>query len=475
MGDDLAYLGADELARGYRSRAFSPVEATAAMLRRIEQANPALNAFLTLMADSALHQARQAEQDIFDGHSRGALHGVPVAIKDLYFTEGVPTTGGSPFFRHFRPSFDATVVARLKAAGAVIVGKTNLHELGYGVTNENPHFGVCRNPWDLTHIPGGSSGGSAVAVAAGLSAVSYGTDTGGSIRIPASYCGVTAFKPTFGRVSRHGVIPLSVTLDHVGSFGRSVRDVAVATEAVGGPDRLDTSCLRSACPQWSDSLSVSIRGWRVGLVTGSFVHNVCPEVEAGIAEAARQLTGAGAEVEPMELPRAFEVGEVAHLVQMADGAAVHHRRLQEQPEQFSEDVRLLIEQGHLVSAVDYINAQRLRRIFQQELHSLFDRFRALLLPATPIAAPLIGQDGVPWSDGLESVGGASTRLVRPFTFAGVPVLTVPCGFTRAGLPFGMQLVARAGDELSALQLGTAYQDATSWHLRRPPPSADQKA
>ena len=467
MPSDLAYLSVSDLAQAYRSRNLSPVEVTTALLARIERLNPSLNAFLTITAEAAFADARRAEEEILRGDARGPLHGVPVSVKDLFFTEGITTTGGSPIYRNYKPSFDATVVSRLRAAGAVILGKTNLHELAYGVTNENTTFGACRNAWDRARIPGGSSGGSAVAVSAGMSAVSYGTDTGGSIRIPASYCGVTGLKPTYGRVSRHGVIPLSFTLDHVGAFGRSVAEVAIATEAVGGPDSGDPSCLKSACPDWTSSLRASIQGWRLGVVGGSFIGPLCPDVEAGIARAAEEFTSAGALVEPVELPNGLEIGEVAHLVQMADGASVYHRLLREQPEQFSEDVRILIEQGHLISAVDYINAQRLRRKFQQDLHRLFDRYKAILLPATPIAAPLIGQRAVEWEAGEESVGGASTRLVRPFTFAGVPVLTVPCGMTRSGLPFGMQIVSRSGDELTALQLGQAWQNRTNWHKFRP--------
>lgn len=468
MAGDLIYLGIEELSRGYRQKSFSPVDAVQAVLAQIERENPQLNAFLRVDPNQALADAQAAEGDIRRGRWRGWLHGIPLSVKDLFYTRGIPTTGGSPLFQDFQPAFDSTLVARLKEAGAVIVGKTNLHELAYGVTNENRHYGACRNPWDPDRIPGGSSGGSAVAVAAGMSVVSYGTDTGGSIRIPASYCGVTGLKPTFGRISRHGVIPLSMTLDHPGSLGRSVRDAAIAAEVVSGRDPEDPSSIRAEAPVWSASLlEPSVEGWVAGILAGSFVKDICAPMEFAMRAAARAFTEAGVHLEAVELEDGFEVGEVAHLIQMADGAAVHHQRLREQPEQFSEDVRILLEQGHLISAVDYINAQRLRRVFQRKLNKLFDRFKALLLPATPVAAPLIGQESIDWETHRESVGGASTRLVRPFNLAGVPVLTVPCGFTDDGLPLGMQIVTRAGDELGGLLLGEAFERRTEWHLRRP--------
>ena len=264
--NELAYLRLDELGRAYLTGGLSPVEVTEVMLARIERLNPRINAFLKVTADEARKQARSAETEIRAGEWRGPLHGVPVSVKDLFFTRGVETTGGSPIYRGFVPDFDSTVVARLKAAGAVLLGKTHLHELAYGITNDNPYYGPCLNPWDRSRIPGGSSGGSAAAVSAGLSFASFGTDTGGSIRIPSSYCGVTGLKPTYGRISRHGVIPLSVNLDHVGPFARTVKDAALAAEIVAGADKNDPSCLRGSCPAWGANLESSIRGWRVGVV-----------------------------------------------------------------------------------------------------------------------------------------------------------------------------------------------------------------
>jgi aspartyl-tRNA(Asn)/glutamyl-tRNA(Gln) amidotransferase subunit A len=465
--DDVLLLSIGELVEGYRRGAFSPVEIAAATLSRIERLNPVLNAFLTVTAERALEKARCIEADLREGEAPRKLFGVPIAAKDLFLTRGIETTGGSLIYRGWKPEFDATAVERIEAAGGLLVGKTHLHELGYGVTNKNPHYGPCLNPWDISRIPGGSSGGSAAAVAAGLSFAALGTDTGGSIRIPASYCGVVGFKPTYGRISRRGVIPLSFHLDHVGVFARSVVDAAIAAEAVAGFDAADPSSLSGSPPVWSESLAANIGDWTIGLVRGNFVSRVEPEIRSGVDRAARELESAGARIEEIEVPDAVEIGEISHLVQMADGAAFYHQKLCECPDQFGPDVRLLIEEGHLISAVSYINAQRLRRQYQQKLDELFDRVRALVLPATPITAPRLDQsvaviEGIP-----EAVEGASTRLVRPFNFAGVPVLTVPCGFGPGNTPFGMQIVTRAGDELSALRLGYVYQRLTTWHMQRP--------
>ena len=411
-------------------------------------------------------EALQAEKEIFAGNCRGPLHGVPIAVKDLFFSRDSEMTAGSPIYRDFRPTFDSTAVARLKAAGAVTVGRTNLHERAYGVTNENAHFGPCLNPWDMERVPGGSRGGSAVAVAAGLAFAALGTDTGGSIRIPASYCGVTGLKPTYGRVSRYGVHPLSTNFDHVGSFGRTVYDAAILTELIGGTDVHDPSCLHSPCPSWTASLSGSIEGWTIGVVQGSFLGRLHPDVVRSMDRAIQELEAAGVSLEEVEIPNATEAGEVAHLIQMVDGASFYHQLLVKRPESFSEDVRLLIEQGHLVSGIDYVNAQRFRRFFQTALERLFRKFHALVLPATPMPAPRLGQRTVEFDGIPEDAGGAATRLVRPFNLAGVPVLTLPCGFSDQ-LPLGLQIVTRAGDEFSGLRIGHVYQQRTQWHTIRP--------
>jgi aspartyl-tRNA(Asn)/glutamyl-tRNA(Gln) amidotransferase subunit A len=452
-----------KLAARYRGRRLSPVEVCSAMLDRIERLNPTLNAFIELTGERARAAARVAEAEMSRGVFRGPLHGVPVAVKDLFFMRGAHARAGSLLHGGFQPAFDATTVQRLEAAGAIIVGRAHMHELAFGVTNVNPHYGACRNPWNVERVPGGSSGGSAAAVAAGLAFAALGTDTGGSIRIPASFCGVTGFKPTYGRISRHGVMPLAWQLDHVGTFARSAEDAAVAAEAIAGGDPLDASCLADPAPPWAGQIGAPPRNWKLGLVGPPFVSRIHPDVASAMEHAARAFQEAGMIVEPTGIPDAIEAGELAHLQVLVEGATVLDQGYRQDPTQFGDDVRALIEQGHFVSAVDYLHALRYRRVFQRQLDRMFDTYRALLLPATPMAAPRI-LDSTVTIDGLEEgVGLAATRLVRQFNFAGVPVLTVPCGFSSEGLPLGMQIVTRAGDELSGLQLGRFYQGLTGWH------------
>jgi aspartyl-tRNA(Asn)/glutamyl-tRNA(Gln) amidotransferase subunit A len=454
---ELCWMNAGELATAYRARELSPIEVTEQILARIEALNPALNCFLEVTPELARRQARKAEEEIRKGEIRGPLSGVPVAIKDLFFMRGFEAKAASLAYRGQIAPYDATAVARLQEAGAVIMGRTHMHELAFGVTNRNPHYGDCHNPWNTASVPGGSSGGSAAAVAAGLCCAALGTDTGGSIRIPASYCGVTGLKPTYGRVSRHGVIPLSHQLDHVGSFARSVDDAARVMAAIadaGGED--------------FQPAAADLRGWRLGLVGGYMAERRDPQVRSGMEAAAQAFESAGLRLEPTEIPDAFEAGEVGHLLVLVDGAASLDAHFRAHPERLGRDVRSLIEQAQSVRAVDYLNAQRYRRIFQRKLDRLFDTYRALLLAATPMAAPRMVEDAVEIDGVREDVGMASTRLVRPFNLAGVPVLTVPCGITGAGLPFGMQIVTRAGDEESGIQLGRLFQEITSWHKRRPP-------
>ncbi len=464
---EFCYWPISKLTAAYRSRRLSPVEVTEAMIERVEQLNPSLNAYIEPLAKRARASALAAEQEMSSHIFRGPLHGVPVAVKDLFFVSGAHARAGSLLYRDFRPSFDATAVSRLDAAGAVILGIAHMHELAFGVTNVNPHYGPCRNPWNTECVPGGSSGGSAAAVAAGLAYASLGTDTGGSIRIPASFCGVTGFKPTYGRISRHGVIPLSWQLDHVGAFARSAEDSALAAQAIAGTDAMDPSCLAFPAPLWSEQIDERPGEWKLGLVGPPLVSRLHPDVESAMARTVRTLEDAGMSVEQAVIPDAVEAGELAHVQVLVEGATVLDKGYRENPAQFGDDVRALIEQGHFVSAVDYLHAMRYRRVFQRQLDRMFDTYRALLLPATPMPAPRIVDQTVTLGGVEESVGMAATRLVRQFNFAGVPVLTVPCGFSSDGLPIGMQIVTRAGDELSGLQLGHFFQRLTGFDRAMP--------
>jgi len=464
----LATLGIRKLAPLLAARKLSPVELTESVLARIEKKNPVLNAYLAVLGEAALEQARQAERDIQAGRYRGPLHGIPVSVKDLFHVRGTPTTAGSKIFANFLPDHDATVVERLRAGGAVLLGKTNLHELAYGITNDNPHYGATRNPWRPTHIPGGSSGGSAAAVAAGLCAASLGSDTGGSIRIPAAYCGVVGLKPTFGRVSRWGVMPLAWSLDHVGPLAGTVWDAAAVLQAIAGPDPRDENCSPRPPADYLRSISEGVAGLVVGLPENYFLDRLSREVEKAVRAAATRFAELGARVEPVRLPGIEPATDLSRLILLAEATALHQKNLRARRQELGPDVRALLEQGEFILATDYLNAQRARRRFLEELEGVFRRVNLLLTPTTPITAAPIGQAAVDVNGQSEDVRLASTRLVRAFNLAGVPALSLPCGFDSEGLPIGLQIVGKPFDEATVLRAACAYQEATDWSDHHPP-------
>lgn len=445
------------LARGE----ISPVELTQAFLRRIEELTRALNCFITLTADAALQSARQAEAEIRGGDYRGTLHGIPLALKDLYETRGVRTTAGSKFFSDNVPSTDAVVVDRLGFAGATLLGKLNMHEIALGVTNNNPHFGACHNPWNLDCTPGGSSGGSAAALAAGLCLGSLGSDTGGSIRIPASLCGVVGLKPTYGRVSLRGVIPLSWSLDHAGPMARRVKDVAVLLQAIAGYDPHDPASVDVQVPDYLAEIDQGVRGWRIALANDGFMKRADAEVLEAVHTAAQVFTRLGAEVIPTGLSNGRDAALNNGLIVTSEAAAFHRQHLAEHPEDFGADVRQRLQTGAAYTSTEYVLARRTQAELRRLFELFFNDYDVLLTPTTPLPAPLL--------DGPDAVEQARTltRFTAPFNLTGLPALSLPCGFTRDGLPIGMQIVARPWAEAALLRAGQAYEAATEWHLRRP--------
>jgi aspartyl-tRNA(Asn)/glutamyl-tRNA(Gln) amidotransferase subunit A len=417
-----------------RARKVSAAELTEEALRSIEKENPRLNAFLTVTRDLARQQARMLDEELARGVDRGPLHGIPIAHKDIVDTQGVRTTAGTKIFADRVPVEDAEIVTRLTQAGCVMVGKTNLHELCYGITSTNPHYGAVRNPWDTERIPGGSSGGSAAAVAAGLIFMGSGTDTGGSIRIPASMCGVVGFKPTYDAVSRRGVGPLGFTLDHVGPLTRTVRDAALCFAAMSG---------RPPAPL------TSMKGVRIGIPKTFFFDRVDAEVQSAVREAAARAAREGAELIDVPVPDIEAINAVGRLILMAETATVWRRYLDRRKD-FGADVLAGIEQGRLISAADYLDAQRLRQVLANEFEQVWTQADLLLTPATPTPAPKIGQTNLEMGGIVEDIRLASTRLVRPFNVLGWPALSIPCGRSRDGLPIGLQLVAPPGQDESLL-------------------------
>jgi aspartyl-tRNA(Asn)/glutamyl-tRNA(Gln) amidotransferase subunit A len=432
-----------EAARSIRARKVSCTELTAGCLDQIAKLNPGLNAFITMTRDSALSRARELDRELAQGIDHGPLHGIPIAHKDLMSTKGIRTTSGSKIFADFVPDTDAAVVEKLAEAGAVTVGKAGLHELAYGITSDNPHFGTIRNPRDPEHSPGGSSGGSAVAVATGLAFVATGTDTGGSIRVPASFCGVAGLKPTYGLIDRRGVQPLGLSLDHVGPLARTVDDVRIALNAMSDPHRLKPA-------------PASIAEIRIGLPENFYFDTVAPEVKAAVLSAARRAEELGARVIPVQVPDVEALNRAGLVILLAEAAAVyqshHHRRAD-----FGSDVLALLDQGSLVPAADYINAQRLRKLLLTDFHALFRGIDCLLTPTTPITAPRIGQTEITLAGVAYDTRMLTTRFVRGFNVLGFPALSIPCGLSTEGLPIGLQLAARPFEEHLLLMLGEALE------------------
>jgi aspartyl-tRNA(Asn)/glutamyl-tRNA(Gln) amidotransferase subunit A len=458
---DLTSLTILEAAKLIENREISPVELTQSHLARIADLDSRLNAFITLTPEAALQSARQAESAIGDGGYLGPLHGIPMALKDLYETAGVRTTAGSKIFAGHVPEKDCAVWERLRAAGAINLGKLNLHEIALGVTNNNPHFGACHNPWALDHSPGGSSGGSGAALAAELCLGSLGSDTGGSIRIPASLCGIVGLKPTYGRVSLRGVMPLSWNLDHAGPMARRVRDAAVLLQAIAGYDPLDPYSINIPVPDFVRHIDGDVRGWRVALAQDDFFNKANEEVLAAVRQAAESFEGLGAQVSEVEFSGAYEAARANGLMTPSDAAAFYKDQLQDRPQDFGEDVRQRLQTGAVTTSTQYVLARRSQTVLRRQFEGFFDKFDVLLTPTTPVPAPTL--------EGPNAVEQARllTRFTAPFNLTGLPALSLPCGFTLDGLPIGLQIIGRPWAESKILNAGFAYERATEWHKRKP--------
>jgi aspartyl-tRNA(Asn)/glutamyl-tRNA(Gln) amidotransferase subunit A len=450
-----------------RRKKISPVELAKLALARIAELNPRLNAFITITAERALREARAAEREIARGKYRGPLHGIPITLKDNIFTDGVRTTAGSRILEDFIPQVDAEVAAKLKRAGAVLLGKTNLHEFAYGVTTENPHYGPARNPWNLDRIPGGSSGGSAAAVAAGLGFASVGTDTGGSIRIPCALCGVVGLKPNFGRVSCGGIVPLAVTLDHAGPIARSVEDAAIMLDAICSGSESRSEFYRAVHAERKASRKK--QHLRIGWPREYFFERVDNEVQHAVRAAAKCLERLCARIEEVSLPHLEEAAEPSTQIALAEALAYHESQgyFPARAKEYGEDVRKRLEMGSAVRAVDYLKAQQAREHLRADFREAFEYVDAILAPTVPMPAPLIGENSVMIGGESQSVRGALVRMNRPANFTGFPVISVPCGFTRTGLPIGLAIHGPEWGEANLLRIAFHYEQATEWHKRHP--------
>jgi aspartyl-tRNA(Asn)/glutamyl-tRNA(Gln) amidotransferase subunit A len=457
------------LAIAIREGKVSPVEATQECLGRIGRLDGKLRAFITVDEARALETARRLEGEQRRGASRGPLHGVPLAFKDLCFIRGFPTSCGTKTSEYFIAEQDCTAVARLTAAGAVTLGKLNMTELAMGPFGDNAHHGHAQNPWRPGHCSGGSSSGSGVAVAAGLALGALGSDTGGSIRLPAAACGIVGLKPTYGRVSRAGAMPLSWSNDHVGPMARTVRDCALLLQVVAGRDPLDATSSPQPVPEYLAALSGVIRGLRVGVPENFYFQGVHPEMEAALRKAAEVIGQLGARVSEIRLPDPQTMSDVCLIVSRSEGSTIHARLLRERPHEVQPVVRARLELGLQIPAYDYLQALRLRaRLTRAFITEVFAQVDVLVAPVIPEPAPSLAYATEGPVHELVARQGRFSRLTRPFNGLGLPALSVPCGFSAEGLPLAFQIVGRAFDEATVLRVGDAYQRATDWHTRLPP-------
>jgi len=443
----------------FAKREATPQTLAEACFDQINRLNPTLNAYITVISPEDMLNAQQPP--INTSPLNHALRGIPIAIKDLFDVEGIRTTAGSKFFSDNIADQDAFVIEKLKQAGALINGKTNTHEIALGITWNNPHYGTARNPWDTTRIPGGSSSGSAIAVATGMALGALGTDTGGSIRIPASLCGIVGFKPTRGRVSTRGVFPLSWNLDHVGPLTKCVKDAAIMLQVISAYDAIDPSSIKMLTGDFLGHLIDDMHGRKIAIASGEFVETADPEVLNAVRETVKVFESMGCKVEKVNVDWLEEVALARKTMALPDAVTVHRDRLNEHPEMFGDDIRRRLEEGMNISSTDYVLARRTQAEAKKRFELFFESYDFLILPTTPITAPTIeGHDTV-------ELAGQLMKFTGPFNLTGLPALSIPCGFTKEGLPIGLQIISRAWGDAKALNAGYAYEQATEWHKKFP--------
>jgi aspartyl-tRNA(Asn)/glutamyl-tRNA(Gln) amidotransferase subunit A len=464
MNPDLSNLTVTLALEQLAQKEYSVLDLVEACFRRIQALDSSINAFIYPMLEQAVQQAMHITS-LQVGQSSTInellLPGIPLAVKDLIDVQFVPSTAGSKFFLNRLPEDDAFVVRQLKSSGAIILGKTNTHEIALGVTGINPHFGTVTNPWNRSCISGGSSSGSAAAVASGMCLAALGTDTGGSIRIPASLCGVVGLKPTYGRVSTRGVLPLSWNLDHVGIITRSVRDAALLLSVLADYDPKDPTSVDAPIPDYLAHLGDDIHNWRIVRAVGDYIEDSTPEVLCSLEQAGDVFRSLGARVEDVDLTWLQSISRANTLMTQSDAAAFHHNRIKEHPELFGQDVLERLRIGASITSTEYSLARRTQVESRRRFELLFEEADIFLLPATPDFAPKIAD-----TKALEAAGRL-TRFTSPFNLAGLPAISIPCGFSSSGLPIGLQLVSKRWDEARLLQAANAFERETEWHLKTP--------
>ena len=465
---ELLDLSLAEAARRIKRRELSPVELVDATLERIASVNPRLAAYITVFEEQARQVAQAAETMIAAGHDLGPLHGVPIALKDNVAVRGQRTTAGSRILADWLPAEDATIASRLRRAGAIFAGKLNMHEFAWGGTSDNPHYGAVRNPWNTDRFPAGSSGGSGAAVAARACFGAIGTDTGGSIRLPSAICGIVGLRPTYGRVSNHGIIPLAWSMDTAGPMARTVEDCALMFGAIAGHDPHDPASAAAPVPDCLARLGEGVQGLRIGIVPGYFFSHLQPPVHAAVTAALKTLESAGAEVVDVDIRNIHGNISAQLTIESAEPSTYHQRWLRERPDDYGADVRTLLEVGEMLLATHYLQAQRYRTLLRNEFLEAFARVDIFLCPTLPFTATPVGAMKVVIENGVEEdMLSAIMQYTGVPSLTGLPALAVPCGFDPDGLPVGMQLIGRPFDEATLFRVGAAYQRLTRYHLESP--------
>ncbi len=467
--EDLARLSLAEAARLIEEKQVSPVDLVEASLERISAVDERLSSYITVYEDSARQVAKACETMMVAGHKLGPLHGIPLGIKDNIGLEGLRTTAGSKVLADWVPDEDATVAARLKGAGAIVIGKTNMHEFAWGGTSANPHYGFVRNPWNTDRFPAGSSGGSGAAVAAQLCFGALGTDTGGSIRLPSAINGIVGIRPTIGRVSNYGVVPLAWSMDTVGPMARSVEDCAIMFGPVAGHDPKDPGSATVPVGDYLTDLRRGVEGVRIGIVSDYFFHHLQPAVHDAVKEALSVFESLGASIVEVEMENIQGNISAQLTVEACEPSTYHQRWLRERPEDYSDDVRLLLEIGEMHLATHYIQAQRYRSLLKREFMEAFKDVNVFICPTLPFTATPVGEMSVVIEEGgeEEDMLGAIMQFTGVPSLTGLPALAVPCGFDDEGLSVGMQIIGRPFDEATLFRTGAAYQGATDFHTRAP--------
>ncbi|AXH98331.1 Asp-tRNA(Asn)/Glu-tRNA(Gln) amidotransferase subunit GatA [Sporosarcina sp. PTS2304] len=466
MAKELIQKSVEELAPLLKNGSLSPVELTKAVLDHAEETQETINAYMTFYREEAEQSALEAEKEIKDGNYRGMYHGIPMALKDnLYFKNKV-TTMSSKIHKDFVPKDDATVVTKLRDAGVIFTGKLSMHEYAWGITNNNPHYGAVRNPWDTNRIPGGSSGGSGAAVAVGSSVASLGTDTAGSIRIPSSICGIVGLKPTHGRVSKYGCYPLAWSLDHIGPMTKTIKDAAGMMDIISGYDLKDPTSIDTPVDSHLQKIKGDVKDLVIGVNEEYFFKEVDNEVDQVVRGTIQALVDQGAKVEVVKIP-SLKYAEWAELVtSLSEASTIHHEDMLKRPQDFGADIRMLFELGELPSAVDYLQAQQVRRQLKQEFQQAFQKVDVLLAPTLPVVASVIGEDTVDLNGKKVDLIDNIIRFTGPSNLTGLPALSVPGGF-KAGLPVGVQIIGPAFSEALLLDVGYAIEQTNPMKNKMP--------